>query len=121
MGHDTYCGICFSARNARMCSFVYFSTDFLNICCEHTTAHHISVKDYVLFMFTHRAHACERACERAGMIKHWLIYRPILFKFKFSVNILQITTSSMGYLLFMFTHHAHACERERASARLVKT
>jgi hypothetical protein len=28
-----------------------------------------------------------------------------------AVNILQITTSSMGYVLFMITHRAHACER----------
>jgi hypothetical protein len=59
----------------------------------------ISVKDYVLFMFTHVA--CARAC----VIKHSLNYEPILF----AVNILQLTTSSKGYVLFMFTHHV--CER----------
>jgi hypothetical protein len=32
----------------------------------------IRVKDYVLFMFTHRAHACERVCARACVIKHSL-------------------------------------------------
>jgi hypothetical protein len=36
----------------------------------------------------------------------------------FAVNILQITTSSMGYVLFIFTHCVHACEH--ASARVVK-
>jgi hypothetical protein len=65
----------------------------------------ISVKDYVRLMFTHRAHACERMCARACVIKHSLIYGPILFTF--AVNILHIT-SSMGYLLFTFTHRTHA-------------
>ena len=71
---------------------------------------------YVLFMFTHRAHACERACATERVVKHSLIYGPTLFKF--AVNILQITTSSMGYVLFMITHRAHACERTHASARV---
>jgi hypothetical protein len=53
---------------------------------------------YVLFMFTHRAHACERACAER-VVKHSLIYGLTLFQF--AVNILQITTSSMGYVLFM--------------------
>jgi hypothetical protein len=44
------------------------------------------------------------------MIKHSLINGTTLFIF--AVNILQITTSSMGYVLFMFTH------RTRASAWL---
>jgi hypothetical protein len=68
----------------------------------------------VLFMFTHRAHACEHACATERVVKHSLIYGPTLFKF--AVNILQITTSSMGYVLFMITHHAHACERARVRA-----
>jgi hypothetical protein len=75
----------------------------------------ISVKDYLLFMFMHRAHACKRACARACVIKHSLTYEPILFKF---ANILQIITSSMWYIRSMFTHHVYASKR--ASARLVK-
>jgi hypothetical protein len=63
-------------------------------------------------MFTHCAHACVRVC----VIKHSLIYGPILFKF--AVNILQITTSSMGYVLVMLTHRAHVYQRARASAWL---
>jgi hypothetical protein len=39
---------------------------------------------------------------RACVIKHPLIYGPILFTF--AVNILQITKSSKGYLLFMCTY-----------------
>jgi hypothetical protein len=66
----------------------------------------VSVKDYVLFIYTHRAHVCERVCVRACVIKHSLIYGPTLFKF--AVNIIHITTSSMGYVLCMFTHRAHA-------------
>jgi hypothetical protein len=38
---------------------------------------------------------------------------------KFAVNILQLTTSSKGYILFMFSHHAHVWERACVSARVV--
>jgi hypothetical protein len=69
----------------------------------------ISVKDYILFMFTHGAHPCDRACVGACVIKHSFMYGPILLKCV--VNILQITTSSMGYVLFMFTYRARVCER----------
>jgi hypothetical protein len=72
----------------------------------------------VLFIFTHRAHACERACATERVVKHSLIYGPTLFKF--AANILQITTSNMGYVMFMITHRAHACECARACERLVK-
>jgi hypothetical protein len=48
-------------------------------------------------------------------MKHSLNYEPILLQF--AVNILQLTTSSKGYVLFMFTHHA--CERACVSARMV--
>jgi hypothetical protein len=58
---------------------------------------------YVRFMF---AHAYERACATERVVKHSLIYGPTLFKF--AVNILQITTRSIGYVLFMITHCAHA-------------
>jgi hypothetical protein len=55
-------------------------------------------------MFTHCAHACERACA-------WLSIRLTMetILLKFAVNILQLTTSSKVYVVFMFTHHA--CER----------
>jgi hypothetical protein len=46
-----------------------------------------------------------------------LIYGRILFKF--AVHILQITPSSMGYLLFIFTHRTHGVH-VCASARVVK-
>jgi hypothetical protein len=59
----------------------------------------------------------ERACARACVIKHVLIYGPILFKF--AVNMLQIPTSNTSYLLFLFTYRANACERARASTRVV--
>jgi hypothetical protein len=45
------------------------------------------------------------------VIKHWLNYEPILFKF--AVNILYITPSSMGYVRFMFIHRARACNLSR--------
>jgi hypothetical protein len=40
------------------------------------------------------------------MIKRSIIYERILFKF--AVNRLQITTSSMGCVLFMFTYRVRA-------------
>jgi hypothetical protein len=43
--------------------------------------------------------------------RHRLIYGRILFKF--AVNTLHITTRSMGYVRFMFTYRAHACESAR--------
>jgi hypothetical protein len=66
-------------------------------------------------MYTHRAQACERACaiarvikcSIARVIKETLIYGRIIFTF--AVNILQVASSSMGYVLFMFMHRAHAC------------
>jgi hypothetical protein len=44
---------------------------------------------YILIMFTHRSHVCERVCASTRMIKSSLIYGRILIKF--AVNILQIT------------------------------
>jgi hypothetical protein len=77
-----------------------------------------SSKGYVLFMFTHRAHVCERAYARARVINCSLTYGRFLFKF--AVNILQITISSKGYVLFMFMHRAHVCDGACASAHVVK-
>jgi hypothetical protein len=56
-------------------------------------------------------------CVRACVIKHSLIYGPLLFKF--AVNILQITTSSMGYVLFMFTHRAHTLKHSLIFGRIL--
>jgi hypothetical protein len=55
-------------------------------------------------------------CRNKRVIKSVLIHGRILFKF--AVNRLQITTSSMGYILIMFTHRAHACGRACAGARV---
>jgi hypothetical protein len=59
-------------------------------------------------IFTHRGHTRERACASARVINCSLIYGRFLFKF--GVNILHLTISSKGYVRFMFTHRAHACE-----------
>jgi hypothetical protein len=67
---------------------------------------------YVLFMFTHRAHACERACASARVFKHSLIFGRILFKL--AGQILQMTTRYMGYIIC--THLGRAC----ASACVIK-
>jgi hypothetical protein len=78
---------------------------------------------YVLF-YIHasrarvRARVCERACASAHVVKRSLIFGRILFKFV--GHVLQITASSMGYVLFMFIHCAHAYERARASSRVGK-
>jgi hypothetical protein len=64
----------------------------------------ISGKDYVLFIVTRRVYACKRASASACVITHSLIYGRI--NFKFAVNILQMTTSYMGYTLIV-THRGH--------------
>jgi hypothetical protein len=83
---------------------------------------------FLLFKFTHLTHAGERVYASASVIKRSLIIGRI--HFKFARHILQITTSSMGYVLFMFTRGVHAfasahlrapdCESVFASARIVK-
>jgi hypothetical protein len=52
----------------------------------------------------HAPRACESTCSSARVIKNLLIYGQMFFKF--AVNILQITPSSMDYVLFMSTHRA---------------
>jgi hypothetical protein len=117
MGHDTYCGLfSFSAHKARACvlnaracvhSLIFerilskFSGDILRLT--------ISDKDYVLFMFTHRALVCERACSRVRVIKRLLIYGRVLFKF--AVHILQITTSSIYGQHTLHVRALRACVR----------
>jgi hypothetical protein len=104
-GHDTF--------RVRVCIRLFFYGLSKNLLgTYYYSPSRTSIKDYVLFIFTHRAHACDRVCARACVIKHSLIYGQTLFKI--AVNILQIRTSSMGYVLFMFTHRAHACERSGA-------
>jgi hypothetical protein len=65
-------------------------------------------------MFTHCAHACERACSNARVIKQSIIFERILFKY--DRHILQMTTSYMGYILIMFNHCVHVCVCERVCA-----
>jgi hypothetical protein len=69
---------------------------------------------YTLIMF---GHTRERACASARVINCSLMYGRVLFKF--GVNILHITASSKGYVLFMFTYRAHACECACANASVV--
>jgi hypothetical protein len=108
-----------SAHNARACACVLNARPFVHsLIFERIISKFagnillltISIKDYVLFIFTHRAHACECACARACVIKHLLIYGPTLSKF--AVNILQITTRAwlkhsliFGRILFIFAGH----------------
>jgi hypothetical protein len=75
-------------------TFTYLWMDSLQICWAHTNNGHMRV------------------------INCSLTYGRFLFKS--AVNILQITTSSKGYVFFMFIYRAHACERACASARVVK-
>jgi hypothetical protein len=125
-GHDTFreLYICLCARNvraracvlsARTCVHSLIFERILSKFAGNILRLTISGNDYVLLMFTHRAHACERACARERVIKRSLIYGRILVKF--AVNILQVTSSSMGYVRLIFTHRARAC----ASVRVVKT
>jgi hypothetical protein len=140
-GHDTFrvlyilCAhaMCACVLSARTCVHSLIFERILSKFAGNRLRLTISGKDCVLFIFTHRAHACERACARvrtcvrarmcarartcasahacarARVIKRSLIYGRIIFKF--TVNILQVTSSSNGYILFMFTHCVHACER----------
>jgi hypothetical protein len=120
-GHDTFRGIyiyVLCARNvraracvlsSRTCVYSLMFERILSKFAGNILRLTMSGKDYVLFIFTHRAHACERACARARVIKRSLIYGRILFKF--ALNILHVTSSSMGYVLFMFTHRAHVYKR----------
>jgi hypothetical protein len=59
--------------------------------------------------FSRSRTACMRAS--AHTIKRSIIYERILFKF--AVNRLQIATSSMGCIVFMFTDRVHMCEWAR--------
>jgi hypothetical protein len=68
----------------------------------------ISVKDYVLFMFTH---ACARVCV------HSLIFERIMSKL--AGNILRLTISGKDYVLFIVTHCVYACKRASASACVI--
>jgi hypothetical protein len=108
------------ARNVRTCALVLSACTCVNsLIFERILSKFagnilrltISGKDYLLFIFTHRAHAWEHACVRERVIKHSLIYGRILFKF--AVNILQVTSSSMGY----FSNSRTARARARACVR----
>jgi hypothetical protein len=89
-------------------SLSYLWMDSLQICWAHTTNDH---KLHVLHTY--------HISSSARVINCSLIYGRILFKC--AVNILlHITTSSKGYVLFMFPHRAHACQRVCARARMVK-
>jgi hypothetical protein len=94
------------AKRAHMCAFAYFWTDSVHICWEHTTTHHKWQGLHTFHVHTPRASA------RARVIKCLLIYGRILFKF--AKNILQVTSSSMGYVLLTHTHAPRASERTRA-------
>jgi hypothetical protein len=85
--------------SARACVHLLIFERIISKCAGNILLLTISIKDYILFMFTHRARR---------------------FLLKFGVNIIHITISSKGYVLFMSTHRAHACERACASARVAK-
>jgi hypothetical protein len=93
-------------------TFTYLWTDSFQSCWAHTT------NDHTLHgLHTYHVHAPQtRACASARVINCFLAYGRFLFKF--TVNILQITISSKGYVLFIFMHCAHVCEGACASARV---
>jgi hypothetical protein len=99
------------ARERLANTFTHLWTDSLQICRAHTTDD-TSYMGYTL-IFTHRGNTRERACASARLINCSLIYGR--FHFRFGVNILHLTPSSKGYVLFMFTHRT---ARLRASARV---
>jgi hypothetical protein len=74
----------------------------------------ISVKDYILFMFTHRARAWVL---NARVCVHSLIFERIMSTF--AGNILRLTISGKDYVLFIVTHRVYACKRASASACVI--
>jgi hypothetical protein len=64
----------------------------------------ISGKDYVLFMFTHRAHAWKRACASARVIK-----RSQRIFSKFGGMLLWVMTRGVGYICCVCTQRARTC------------
>jgi hypothetical protein len=104
------CFVCTQCARTRahMCAFAYFWTDTVQICWEHTMTHH-KWQGLRTFLF-HAPRA--RVCARARVIKCSLIYGRIFFKFV--VTILQVTSSSIGYVLLISTHRARSCMCERA-------
>jgi hypothetical protein len=52
---------------------------------------------YILIMFKHRVHACERACASARVIKRSLIFKRIISKF--CGDIQQIPRGYMSYIM----------------------
>jgi hypothetical protein len=71
MGHDTYRGLFMflvhatraCVLNARACVHSLIFERIISKIAGNILRLTISVKDYVLFIFTHRAHACERVFE----------------------------------------------------------
>jgi hypothetical protein len=114
--------LCFSAHNARACSCVLNARVcvhlliFVRIISKasgYTLLLTLSVKDYVLFMFTRREYAFECACARACVIKHSLIYGPIAVKtFTYlwtdSLQICWAHTTDDHKLRGLHNYHVHA-------------
>jgi hypothetical protein len=61
---------------------------------------------YVFLIFTYRL-------VKRSLIIGWIIS-------KFCKNILWATRNCMGYVIFIFRHSVHVCERECANTRVVK-
>jgi hypothetical protein len=87
-------------------TFTHLWTDSLQMCWAHTT------HDHKLHTATHLSSGTAGTRASALVINCSLIYGRVLFKF--GVNILHLTTSSKGYVLFMFTHRARASSHVRA-------
>jgi hypothetical protein len=75
----------------------------------------ISVKDYILSMFTHHVYACKRERESARMVNTF----RYLWTDSFQICWANTTTRYMGYIRIMFTHRGHTHERACASAHVI--
>jgi hypothetical protein len=86
------------AKRAHMCAFAYF--------------------ERILSKFAGNILQLTTRVRAGAWLRHALIYGQILFKC--DGHILHMTTSDMRYILIMFKHRVHACERACASARVIK-
>jgi hypothetical protein len=103
--------LCVCTRNAEMCVFAYLLMEFLQSGWEQTTNHYTlhGLRTFHVHVLRTRKRAV-----RLTMIMcvHLLICGWILTKF--GVNMLQVSTSCVGNVLFMCMQRMHArdaCER----------
>jgi hypothetical protein len=93
-------------------TFLHLSTDLLQIWSEYSTGHDTLHGLYIYVVCTQRVCACQaRACVYSLTFEQSMS--------KCAGNILRLAISGKDYVLMMFTHCAHACERACARSRVI--